>query len=322
MKCINSILALVLVLTTLLTACAPAVYSPETTEATQMKNIYQKEDPAKDDTLNILMIGNSLCYYYVEELYGMLNAAGIKANVCNVYYSGCSLKQHWTWWKNGEAHCDYFITNGDGRVKTEGVNLEWCLQQQNWDVISLQDSPDLYSAQDPMAEMEARKLYRTELWEYIKEQFPMSRYLWHQAWARQVGFGLYVMESAEKQQYIADQMHKVDTAICKEQNLERVCSGDAWQIVRNEHGYDKLCARIGKGEPLHSGDNGHDGDWGGGQYLSACVWFEVVTGGSCLGNTYRPQYSYNGEDMSPSEELIQMLQQSAHKAVEEMKTGK
>ena len=322
MKRITAILALVLILTTLLTACAPAANTPETTEATQMKNIYQKEDPANDDTLNILMIGNSSCYYYVEELYGMLNAAGIKANVCNVYYSGCSLQQHWTWWKNGEAHCEYYTTNGDGRVKTEGVNLEWCLQQQNWDVISLQDSSDLYSAQDPMAEMEARKLYRTELWEYIKEQFPMARYLWHQTWARQVGFALYVMESAEKQQYIAEQIHTVSIAICKEQNLERVCSGDAWQIVRNEHGYDKLCARIGKGEPLHSGDNGHDGDWGGGQYLNACVWFEVVTGGSCLDNTYRPQYSYNGEDMSPSEELIQMLQQSAHKAVEEMKTGK
>ena len=50
-----------------------------------MKNIYQKPDPSQDDTLNILMIGNSLCYYYVEELYGMLKAAGIKANVCNVY---------------------------------------------------------------------------------------------------------------------------------------------------------------------------------------------------------------------------------------------
>ena len=169
-----------------------------------------------------------------------------------------------------------------------------------------------------MAEMEAAKLWRTELWDYIKEQFPMSRYLWHQTWARQVGMNFYVMESVEKQQLIADNMHNVDVAVCKEQNLERVCSGDAWQIVRNEHGYDKLCARIGKGEN-HEGDNGHDGDWGGGQYLTACVWFEVVTGQSCVGNTYRPQYAASGLDMSLSEDMIQMLQSSAHKAVEQMK---
>lgn len=277
-----------------------------------MKNIYQKSDPAQDDTLNILMIGNSLCYYYVEELYGMLKAAGIKANVCNVYYSGCTVKQHWTWWKSGEANYDYFITNEEGRVKTEGTNLEWCLQRQNWDVISLQD----HNVQDPVAETEAAKQWRTELWGYIKEQFPMSRYLWQQPWSRQVGNKFYVMESAEKQQKVAEQNRQAAMIVCKEQNLERVNSGDAWQIVRKEHGYDKLCARIGKGEN-HEGDNGHDGDWGGGQYLTACVWFEVVTGQSCIGNTYRPKYiTADSQDLSLSEDMIQMLQQSAHKAVE------
>lgn len=47
--------------------------------------------------MNILMIGNSGCHYYVEELYGMLEAAGTQANVCNVYYDGCKLEQHWKW---------------------------------------------------------------------------------------------------------------------------------------------------------------------------------------------------------------------------------
>ncbi len=314
MKHLTVTLALMMALTTILTACDAAA-GP--TEATQMKNIYQTSDPSQDDTLNILMIGNSLCYYYVEELYGMLETAGIKANVCNIYYSGCSIEQHWTWWKNGESNYDYFITNENGRVKTAGTNLEWCLQQQNWDVISLQDGPKPYSSADPMAAMDATKLMRTELCEYIKEQFPMSRYLWHQTWARQVGQSFYVMESAEKQQLIADNLHNVDIAICKEQNLERVCCGDAWQIVRNEHGYDKLCARIGKGEN-HEGDNGHDGDWGGGQYLNACVWFEVITGQSCIGNSYRPKYIAGGADLSLSEDTIAMLQECAHKAVAQM----
>ena len=272
--------------------------------------------PADDGVVDILMIGHSLCYYYVEELYGMLAAAGIKANVCNVYYSGCSIEQHWNWWKNGEANYQFFITNENGRVKTSHVSLEWCLAQREWDVISLEESPSKYSAEDPMAEMELSRMWRTELWDYLKEQFPDSRYFWQQSWSRQVGDKYYVMESKEKQQFIADQHKIIDTLICNEMDLERVCSGDAWQIVRNEYGYDNLCARIGKGEN-HEGDNGHDGDWGGGQYLNACVWFETITGQSCVGNTYRPIYMYDGEEIPLDSNITyEKLQEAAHQAVE------
>jgi len=275
--------------------------------------------PADDGVVDILMIGHSLCYYYVEELYGMLSSAGIKANVCNVYYSGCSIEQHWNWWKNGDANYQFFITNENGRVKTSGVSLEWCLAQREWDVISLEESPSKYSAEDPMAEMEISRMWRTELWDYLKEQFPDSRYFWQQSWSRQVGDKYYVMESKEKQQYIADQHKTVDTLICKELDLERVCSGDAWQIVRNEYGYDNLCARIGKGDN-HEGDNGHDGDWGGGQYLNACVWYEIITGDSCVGNTYRPVYMYEGEEIPLDSNITyEKLQEAAHKAVAQMR---
>ena len=111
MKRFAVILAWILALGAILTACAPAANHPETTEGSDMQNIIQKSDPAQDDTLNILMIGNSLCYYYVEELYGMLEAAGVKANVCNIYSSGCTLEKHWTWWKNGESNYEFYVTN-------------------------------------------------------------------------------------------------------------------------------------------------------------------------------------------------------------------
>lgn len=69
-------------------------------------------------------------------------------------------------------------------------------------------------------------------------------------------------------------------------------------------------------------DGVHDGDMGGGQYLNACVWFEVITGKSCIGNTFRPQYTYAGYDCSLSGEKISTLQNAAHEAVAEMKVGK
>lgn len=73
-----------------------------------------------------------------------------------------------------------------------------------------------------------------------------------------------------------------------------------------------LCARLGSNGNL--GDYSHDGDIGGGQYLNACVWLETLTGTSCIGNTFRPNYDL-------SEDMIDMLQQAAHEAVEQMKTA-
>ena len=67
--------------------------SPETTMETTPKN-----HPGNDNPLSILMVGNSFCYYYVEELYELLmenTPEGInEINIFNLYYSGCSLTQH------------------------------------------------------------------------------------------------------------------------------------------------------------------------------------------------------------------------------------
>ena len=335
MKLFRRILLLLLAATFVLSACggtgentpatteSKATETTEITEATQMKNIYQKADPAQDDTLNLLMIGSSFCYYYVEELYGMLEAAGIKANVCNVYYSGCPLEKHWQWWKTGEANYDYYITNEEGRKGTKSVNLEWCLQQQNWDMITLQENTTkIYTAGAETHFGNTRQML-TELWGYIKEQFPMSRYGWHQTWARPVGvaFNGTVTGSVAEQTMFAGHVEEYARTVCREFALERVPSGAAWQVVRDEYQYDNFCARIGKadanGNP-HGGDGSHDGDWGGGQYLNACVWFEILTGESCIGNTYRPVYMAGDEDLSLSEDMIKMFQESAHKAVEQM----
>ena len=117
----------------------------------------------------------------------MLDAAGIKARVCNVYYSGCPLENHWNWWKSGEAHYDFYVTDENGRVGTKGVNLEYCLQQGNWDIISLQESTHKIRNGGGVNHFATTQTYLTDLWGYIKEQFPHSRYFWHQPWAYQVG---------------------------------------------------------------------------------------------------------------------------------------
>ena len=273
-------------------------------------NIMQKSDPAQDDTLNILMIGSSYCYYYVEELWGMLDAAGIKARVCNAYYSGCPLKSHWEWWKSGEAHYEFFVTDENGRVKTESANLEYCLKQGNWDIISLQEGGGNLRKNGATQHFAITQKYLDDLWGYIKEQFPQSRYLWHQPWSYQVGADRngVQMKSFEQQQTEMQIRKDYSILVCQAYDLERVNTGEAWQMVRKT-GYDQLCARLGiNGD---KGDDSHDGDIGGGQYLNACLWYEIITGQSCFDNPYRPVY----QSRTLSDDLIKLLQESAHQAV-------
>ncbi len=316
MKKLFPILVATLLLTLFLAACSQQAEITET-EPKNM-NIYQKDDPAKDDVLNILMIGNSGCYYYVDELYGMLYAAGIKANVCNVYYDGCKLSQHWKWWKSKESHYDYFITNENGRVKTASCDLDWCLQQQNWDVISLQEGgmAELRTVSTEEA-VQARDIYLKELYGYLREQFPHSGLYWHEGSAYQIGYNRKFSINTIEEQRQDTKMHRdFALAICEKYNVIQIPRGDAAMMVR-EAGYDNLCARLGIGNN-NEGDFYHDGDWGGGQFLTACVWFEMLTGQSCLTNSYRPVYNYQGQEYTLDDALVTTLQESAHKAVEQM----
>lgn len=109
--------------------------------------------------------------------------------------------------------------------------------------------------------------------------------------------------------------------------IEGVPTGDAWEKVRDlplftvphpafpEAERFSLCSRLHR--DAFKDDFSHDGDIGGGQYLNACVWFERLTGESCLGNGFRPQYQYKGRNVSLTEEKIFVLQNAAHDAVAE-----
>ncbi len=304
MKRIAAILALALPLTALLSACAPNANTPETTEAPQMKNIYQKEDPAKDDTMNILMIGNSHCYYYADELVGLATANGLKVRVSNVYASGCIIRQHYQWWKEGQANYKFITHDENGKTVVENASLDYCLQQANWDAISLQSGTADFAAKPAEEILDETRQMRKELWAHIKTNFPKSAYYWHHSWSFQLGADKsgVLYDEPSKQHALDENLAALAKQVCAEDQVLPIPTGPAWRRVR-DGGYDNLCARIG-----HPDDRGHDGDIGGGQYLNACVWFERLLGESCIGNTFRPDYEL-------SEDLIQTLQKAAHDTV-------
>ena len=290
-------------------------------------------DPKEDTALNVLFVSNSTCYYFTDELMGILNAAGYEdVTLALTYYSGCPIQKHHQWLLEGASNYQFRVLDRDGLHVYEGYSLEGALQFRNWDIISFDNNARSFSSGDVQTSLAQAEPYFGDLYARIREKLPQSRYFWHEVWANEIGYKLaFEMKTVEQRTAVYNAKKGVMHIMAETYGLEMVPTGDAWEKVRDRElfttplpgfpGVERfsLCSRIANSQ--FKDDYTHDGDIGGGQYLNGCVWFEIITGQSCLGNTYRPRYLLGDVDCSLTEEKIQVLQNAAHEAVAEMKAG-
>ena len=291
----------------------------ETTKLCTVCGAAAPVDASADNEYNILLLGNSYSYYWTDELWGLLDAAGYQnVSVCNIYYSGCTFEMHWNWHVQDKSNYTFFICDSTGRHSIKEANLDTCLAYKAWDAISFQQSGTYMYKGGEQAHRESIQKDLPQLYDYIHSKFPDAKYYWLQSWTHELGKGDVITQ--EDQDKIALAYKVVSKEVCAQYPFTNVPCGDAWQAVRHDpllykEGELTLHTRIFNGKPNHD-DKTHDGDVGGGQYLNACVWFEMLTGQSCVGNTFRPKYIYKKEqDLSLSEEKIVLLQNTAHAAV-------
>lgn len=292
-----------------------------TTEA-QVTESTGIERPSKE-VKKVLMVGNSFCYYYVEELYGIAKAAGHEDFVvANLYESGCPVADHWMWFLSNKSDMyQFYVTDKSGRNKIDSVtSLKDALAYDEWDVITYQQHFNPERALDYDKALKDTSTYAKNLFNRTRKDYPNATLYWHQTWAYEVGYAMpekYVegepvpkdisIPDVETQTKSYETIKKVSQKVAKQNGVNLIPSGDAWQIARADARVgDTMCKRTGKNGNL--GDYYHDGDLGGGQYLNACVWYEVLFGESCIGNKWRPSYNL-------SEEKILALQEAAHAAV-------
>lgn len=294
-------------------------------------------NPAEDGVLNLLMVGNSFCFYYVEELYALLMEKlpeGIQeVNIYNLYYSGCRLNQHFNWWVAGEAHYDLIKTNKQGKSRDGEWSLEDALALEDWDYISLQGisaKGASYIEDDPAQLCEDIALLAAPLLDRFHEVAPGAQLLWHRTWFSEIG-----RVTSDGHIYTEEEGPKYDAgmlAACeymcgefcedKPYNLIMVNSGAAWTKARelnkqaNVLPYGGLCARLGKNsfdsQHTNSGDGYHDGDIGGAQLLNAYVWYMTITGDRDLSdNDYAPTYTHDNVTYTLTEGHIALLKEAA-----------
>lgn len=316
-----------------------------TTNATEGTTMEPEKEQPSDSTLRILMVGNSFCYYYVEELYALLTEnpiEGIDAvEIYNLYYSGCNLTQHYTWWMKNESHYDLFKVDSTGRQNLNNVHQKWSLEQalawSDWDYISLQGTVSNGSYINE-TKREFTRNGIVEMAEPLLDRFhelhPNAQLLWHRTWYSEIGrvSGDYVYTVEDGPRYNAG-MQEICDYMCNEfdqdkpYDLKMVNSGAAWTEARKLNEtldllpYGGLCARleINKFGDLraNSGDGYHDGDIGGAQLLNAYVWYMTLTGNTDLTqSTYAPVYKLATIEYPLSPELIDMLKTAAMTAIQ------
>ena len=330
-----AVLLAMLLLAALFAGCGNGTNTQSPTEGTTMAPV---DNYKPDSTLRILMVGNSFCYYYVEELYDLLMEnppVGIEAvEVYNLYYSGCSMTQHYNWWVSNSAKYDLFRVDANGRENLNNINEKWSLEQAlawaEWDYISLHGAmpvnviyPELrVSIRDDLA-AKAEPLF-----DRFHELYPHAQLLWQRTWFFEVGYKGKLTYTAQDgvgynegiqmvADYITEELDKD-----KPYDLIQVNTGAAWTEARRLNEtldllpYGGLCARINISKfgnmAIHSGDGYHDGDLGGGQLLNAYVWYMTITGNTDLSaSKYAPVYQYMTLEYPLSAELIDMLKTAA-----------
>ncbi len=335
----KKIVAFLMVLLCLpLVSCASGL-APETqavekeSASLQESKTEEKNDPKEDGELNVFFVSNSTCFYFTDELYGMLTAAGYKdVTLALAYYSGCPLEKHYNWLQKDEAGYQFRVVDEKGVNMYPNYSLKMALAAKNWDVISFDNNARSFASGNAETAISIAEPYFGQLHKFMKNQYPDARLMWHEVWANEIGYHLaFEMKTVEQRTQVYQAKRDVMHHMMKEYGVEGVPTGDAWEKVRDlplfttplketpEIERFTLNTRIINGKIKD--DFTHDGDIGGGQYLNACVWFEILTGQSCLGNSFRPQYILDGKDLSLTEEKITILQNAAHEAVAEFKAG-
>lgn len=230
---------------------------------------------APKDTLRVLAIGNSFSVDAVEQdLYGIADAAGQPIIIGNLF--GNSLESHWDCAKNDKPGYSYrkFVRWKETITPKKSTKLSTALADEPWDIITLQqvsqDSP-YFETYEP---------YLNNLIKYIRKHSKKGvKIMWHQTWAYELG-DVHSNYLETHFGHSCDSMYRAimvaSRKACDKYGLQVIPTGTAIQNLRTGYTREQTTR-----DGMHLSTTI-------GRYTASCVWFEAITGESCIGNTYVP----------------------------------
>jgi len=281
---------------------------------------------AEAKTVKVLTIGNSFSRNATHYLGDLAEAAGNKLIQGPIVVGGASLELH-----AGKMQAFEKDPANTNALYSSKRSLKEELQREKWDYVTIQQ------ASIKSHDIATYKPFANELAEYIKKQAPQAKLLVHQTWAYRVDDPRFkVAEPKPGEPKTQAEMYAGLTSAYKtitaELGAQRIPVGDAFYLADTDKqwGYQpdakfdvKKAEEPALPDQTHSlhvgwrwakGKNGKttlsmDGHHANlaGEYLGACVWYEVLFKESVVGNKFVPK----GLDA----EYAKFLQETAHKAV-------
>jgi hypothetical protein len=281
-------------------------------------------------TVRLLTVGNSFSHNATHCLGDIAKAAGNTLVLREVNIGGSSFDVHWK--KVEQIESDPNDARG---LYASKKSLKQELAAGKWDFITIQQasikSHDLTTYQP----------FAGKLKDYIKKHAPNAEILMHETWEYRVDdsrFSLKTPKSGEPR--TQDEMYQLLASayrtVAKELGLRLIPVGDAFDAANHDpkwgfHKDTKFDSKKAKPGELpdqtHSlnvgwqwstkngkttlGMDGHHAN-AAGEYLGACVFYEVLFGDSVVGNKFVPK----GVDA----DYAAFLQETAHKAVQNVLT--
>lgn len=255
--------------------------------------------------VRLLAVGNSFSGNTTRFLGDLVAAStgGNRLTFGHAMIGGCPLEKHV---RLAEAF-EKDPQDPLGRPYSGKSSLREMLQRQTWDYVTIQQ------ASIKSFELESYRPWAQKLRDYIKRYAPQAEVLVHQTWAYREDDSLFRSGA-----FSADSMHRrlseAYTTIAAELGCRVIPVGDAFQMVRQDPAWRFDAKRVidpkaypypqlpEQGRTLHAGwrwrttkdgrhvlanDTHHAGL--AGEYLGACVWFELLYQQNVVENTFVPR---------------------------------
>lgn len=273
-------------------------------------------------TVRILTIGNSFSRNATNHLDDLAKAGGHTLIHNSLVIGGSSF----------QVHADKTKAKGKARLYDNGRDLVGNLTADMWDYVTIQQASiksHTYATYQPYAGI---------LRDLITKYAPQAKLLIHETWAYRVDDPRFKKPSTKPgepktQEEMYRGLRAAYEKLAAEYGARIIPTGDAfhladtnatWGFKPDPNPFDPKTAKkpalpdqthslhvgwrwVTKNGKTTLGMDGHHANLAG-EYLGACVWYEVLFGESAVGNSYLP----TGLDAA----YARFLQETAHQAVQ------
>ena len=216
--------------------------------------------------MKILAIGNSFSQDATRYLHQIAEADNTDLKIVNLYIGGCSLERHYY---NIFNDIKDYSFEFNGECTGINVSIREALLSDKWDVVTLQQvSSKSYN-------YETYQPYLNSLADYVRFYAPTAKLYIHQTWAYEQGSELLQNHGFSDQK---DMFLSLESAYIKA--AEEI---KAYGIIPSGKAFQNL---LSSGIKIIHRDTFH-ASYGLGRYTLGLVWYEALTGKSCIGNAFR-----------------------------------